>query len=232
MLIMLSLLLAAVTCAKAVMFSNRKTHIGDEIRKAIEAADVNIDVIKQFQANYSNAAEKLKNKSLFSAPGKEKVNPVKRVDAIMGSSARINDKWYEVGDTIGEAKLVSVNFADVTILWDGKETKFSPISAPTTYAVQNNPQPVMNEKPVNTKPAVENGKGEQIKEQPVAQTMQDDPLAWAGVTMSPELRAKVLERWNKMSDKEKAEAKKGWEKMTPDQRQKMVDRMEMMKDQM
>jgi len=47
-----------------------------------------------------------------------------------------------------------------------------------------------------------------------------------GVTLSPELRAKLLEHWNKASDEEKQQMKEQWSKVPDDQKQTMIDAME------
>ena len=43
--------------------------------------------------------------------------------------------------------------------------------------------------------------------------------------LTPEQRAMFLERWNKMSDDEKAEAKQRWSQMPQEHRQRIVDAM-------
>jgi len=52
-------------------------------------------------------ADALKGKNLFvKAPTKE--HPVKQVDGILGREVLIANKWYKIGDKIGEARIVSI----------------------------------------------------------------------------------------------------------------------------
>ena len=60
---------------------------------------------------------------------------------------------------------------------------------------------------------------------------EEDPLAWMGVTLSPRLREKFLERWNKASDEEKQQMKEQWSKVPDEQKQNIVDAMEQNIDQ-
>ncbi len=230
-LILMSLLLATVTCAKAFKFKIVIDELPGKMISAITASDQKDEEIKKLQERFTTAAGDLKKKGIFAMPPPKKANPVKKVDGIMGFEALINNKWYKAGDSIGDAKLISVGTAEITVEWNGKKTKLSPISAPTKYAVVAKPKPVHAPKAVGTKAVkvVAEAKEEvKVVEAPVA----EDPFAWIGVKMSPELRAKFLEQWNKMTDEQKEKAKSDWKKMPDDRKQQMVDQMEEYKDRM
>lgn len=231
LLILMSLLLVAVTCAKAIKFKVGMDELPGKMASAITAADPKDANIKELQERFVTAAGDLKKKGMFAIPKPGKVNPVKKVDAIMGAEALINNKWYKAGDSIGEAKLVIVGTAEVTIEWNGKKTKLSPIAAPTKYAVVAKPKPVVTVKTekVKTVEVVEEVKEEVVE---VAAPAEVDDLAWIGVKLSPALKAKFLEQWNKMTDEQKEQGKKQWESMSSDQKQKMVDQMEQNIDQL
>lgn len=229
-LIVMSLLLAAVTCAKAVIFKMKTTSIPNDIKKAVDAGIISDEKIKEFQGIFTAAAVKLKKKSIFAPPPPGKVNPVKKVDAIMGDEALINNKWYKAGDSIGEAKLITVESAQVTIEWNGKKKTLSPIAAPTTYAVQKKAEPVKGPIAAHGKPVAVVAKNQtEVEAAPIAE---EDPLAWMGVKISPRLRAKFLEMWNSATPEERAKGKKEWEKMPDHKKQETIDMMEMNIDQM
>ena len=56
--------------------------------------------------------------------------------------------------------------------------------------------------------------------------VEEDPLGWLGVKLSPRLRAMLMEKWNHASDEEKAKAKEEWNKMSDGEKQQAVDSME------
>ena len=95
---------------------------------AVSKADAN-DVQKRL-ADFKTVAEELKKKNLF-APPPPKQNPVTAVSGIMGDEVLINDTWYKIGQTVGDAKIVAIEPTKVKIEWDGQEKVFAPIDAPT-----------------------------------------------------------------------------------------------------
>lgn len=78
-------------------------------------------------------AEKLKKDNLF-APPPPKQHPVTFVSGIMGNEVLINDTWYRIGQTVGDAKIVAIEPTQVKIEWDGNEKVFAPIDAPIPAA--------------------------------------------------------------------------------------------------
>lgn len=229
-LILMSLMLAAVTCAKAIKYKIETDGLPSKIKSALGSSGQNEEEIKKLQERFKMAAGKLKEKSIFSPPKPGKSNPVKKVLAILGDEALINNKWYKAGDSIGDAKLILVGFAEIVVEWNGKETKLSPIAAPTKYAVVAKPKAEKKAVAVKAE-SVEVVKEEAVKAEAVA-VVDDDPFSWVGVKMSPELKAKMIEQWNKMTDEQKAKAKEKWENMPDSQKETTVAQMELHKDKM
>ena len=225
-LVAMSLTLAAVTCGKVIIFKTQSNRISANIEAAIGAGEINDEKMKNIQGRFTTAAANLKKKSIFAPPPKAKANPIKRVDAIMGDEALISSKWYKVGQSIGEAKIVTIGFAEITVMWNGKETKLSPISAPTTYAVRTKPEPVKDKAAGQAKPA-ETVAHQQQQVHVAAKAEIVDEFSWIGVKLSPELKAKFVEEWNKLSDEQKAEAKSSWKAMPDGQKKMYVNQMEM-----
>ncbi len=85
------------------------------------------DMDKYF-AKYKALANELKKNNLFTPPP-PKQHPINEVLGIFGNEVLIKDKWYKIGATVGEAKIVAIGPTKVTIEWDGKEKTFSPIDA-------------------------------------------------------------------------------------------------------
>ncbi|MCF7955624.1 MAG: hypothetical protein K9M75_07475 [Phycisphaerae bacterium] len=225
-LIVMSLTLAAVTCAKVVISKTETAKISGNIDLAVSAGQMDDDEVKKYHEKFASAVAILKKKSVFAPSPQAKTNPVKSVEAIMGDEALINNKWYKAGESIGEAKIVKVASAEVTVLWNGKETKLSPISAPTNYAIREKPQPVKDPHVVQAKAVESDDHGTQ-NTQITANAVTEDEFAWIGVKISPELKARFLEQWNKLSDEQKTEGKERWQAMPDGQKQMYVDQMEM-----
>jgi len=98
------------------------------VRRAIERSKPDPNNVKNQLANFEIIAADLKKNNLF-APPEAKKHPVEAVLGIFGDQVLIKDKWYDIGDTIGEAKIVAIGPTSVTIAWDGKEKAFLPIQS-------------------------------------------------------------------------------------------------------
>lgn len=168
-------------------------------------------------------ADAIRQKNLFiKEPPKE--HPVKQVDGILGSEAFIAGKWYKAGDKVGEAEILEIRPTFVKVRWDGKETNFAPIGAATSGPPAAPPAA----KEVKTEAAPEPAKPATTTEVKVEAPapVEEDPLDWLGVSLSPRLRAILMEKWNGASDEEKAKAKEEWNRMSDEQKQQAVSQME------
>ncbi len=84
--------------------------------------------VKKVLAQTRACADEIKKKNLF-VPVPARQNPVSEVIGILGQEALIGDKWYKVGDSVGDAKIVSIEPTKVKVAWDGQEKEFSPIGS-------------------------------------------------------------------------------------------------------
>lgn len=84
--------------------------------------------VKKLMAQTKAAADEIKKKNLF-VPAAARQNPVSEVIGILGREALIGDKWYKVGDSVGDAKIVAIEPTKVKVAWDGREQEYSPIGA-------------------------------------------------------------------------------------------------------
>lgn len=191
----------------------------NSVKRAAALSKPNAEEVEKHLAKSKAIADGLKKKNLF-APPPPKQHPVKQVSGILGDEVLINGKWYKVGDKMGDAIIVAVEPTLVRIEWEGKEKVFAPISAVSA------PEPkkvvakavVKKEKPKKVEKAVE----EKVSASPA----EEDPLAFMGARLSPQLREKFLERWNMASGEEKQQMKEQWSKIPGEQKQQMVDQME------
>jgi len=98
------------------------------VKKAVAQNNMDANDMDKYFAKYKALANELKKNNLF-APPPPKQHPVKEVWGIFGNEVLIKDKWYKIGATVGEAKIVAIGPTKVTIEWDGKEKTFAPIDA-------------------------------------------------------------------------------------------------------
>ena len=199
------------------------------VKRAVAQSEPDANDVKEHLAKSKTIAEELKKKNLF-APPPPKKHPVSQVSGILGDEVLINDKWYKVGDKIGDAKIVAIEPAQVKIEWESKEKVFAPINAAT--APTPTKKIVKKPTPKKVEPAKVAAAEKPVEEKVAAAPAEEDPLAWMGVELSPKVRKMLLKQWNKASDEEKEKAKEEWNKMSDEQKQQAVDAMEQMPDSM
>ncbi|MHC4557610.1 MAG: hypothetical protein ACYS80_09935 [Planctomycetota bacterium] len=98
------------------------------VKNAIAQSKTDDEDMEEYFAESKKFADELKRNNLF-APPPPKQHPVKEVWGIFGDQVLINDKWYNVGDAVGDAKIVAIGPTSVSIEWDGKEKPFLPIES-------------------------------------------------------------------------------------------------------
>lgn len=178
--------------------------------------------LKECLGQAKKTADTIRQKNLF-IKEPPKTHPVKQVDGILGNEAFIAGKWYKVGAKVGDAKIVEIGATFVKVEWNGQTKDFAPIGAVS----KRPPAPPVAKEPKKEAPAeapkVE-AKAEVKVEAPAP--VEEDPLDWLGVKLSPRLRALLMEKWNHASDEEKAKAKEEWNRMSDSDKQKAIDQME------
>ena len=222
-----AVLLGAWAAARMVGYFVGPAQAENAVAQALtrNAADSN-DAATHFD-KAREVAEALKKKNLFTVePPKE--HPVKQIDGILGAEVLVGDKWYKVGEKIGDATILLVEPTRVTIEWDGQKKVFSPLgggdegpSGGPPSRAPGGPRPT--ERRTRPGPDVMTA-GPPTSARVTA--VDDDPLAWMGVDLPAGLRAKLLERWNSASDEEKARGMEEWNKMSEDQKQQAIRSME------
>ena len=109
------------------------------VRRAVKQNGTDPNNIEKQLASSAAITDELKKNNLF-APPPAKQHPVKEVSGIFGDQVFIKqvfinnkwqnkNQWYNVGDTVGDAKIVAIGPTSVTIMWGGKEKSFLPIQA-------------------------------------------------------------------------------------------------------
>jgi len=124
----LSAFLAVLILVKVTSFFTAPAKAELLVKKAVAQNNTDANDMDKYFAKYKALADELKKNNLF-APPPPKQHPVKEVLGILGDVVIIRDKFYKVGDKVGDAKIVAIEAMQVTIEWDGKEKTFAPIDA-------------------------------------------------------------------------------------------------------
>ena len=123
-----SAFLAVLILVKITGFFTASARAENIVKTAIAQNNADANDMDKYFAKYKVLADELKKNNLF-VPTPPKQHPVKEVLGIFGDEVLIKDKWYKVGDTVGEAKIVAIGPTQATIEWDGNEKTFAPIDA-------------------------------------------------------------------------------------------------------
>ncbi len=123
-----SVLMALLILIKVVGFFVFSARAENLIERAIAQNDTDTKDTKKYFAESKALAEGLKKNNLF-APPPPKQHPVKEIWGILGDEVLIKGKWYKVGDTIGDAKILAIGPTSAKIDWNGAEKVFLPIDA-------------------------------------------------------------------------------------------------------
>jgi hypothetical protein len=200
------------------------------VKRAVAQTKTDANDVQEHLAKSKAIADELKKKNLFVPPTPKK-HPVSQVSGILGDEVLINSKWYKVGDKVGDAKIVAIEATQVKIEWEGKEKVFAPISAISAPAPKKVVEKVVVKEKVELKkvaPPVQ----EPVEEKVAVAPVEEDPLAWMGMELSPKVRKMLLQHWNNASDEEKQKAKEEWKKIPDEQKQQAIEAMEQMPDSM
>ena len=123
-----SVLMALLILIKVVGFFVFSARAENLVERAIAQNDTDTKDTEKYFAESKALAEGLKKNNLF-APPPPKQHPVKEVWGILGDEVLIEGKWYKVGDTIGDTKILAIGPTSAKIDWNGAEKVFLPIDA-------------------------------------------------------------------------------------------------------
>ena len=197
--------------------------IATEVLNAGAAASENAGDDKP--SRNQETAKALKEKNMFMPPP-SKPKPPKEVKAILGKEALIGGKWYKVGDTVPPgARILSIEATQVKLEWEGKEIVLAPIKAAESAKSKKPPKKKEKKKLKPRKNNKPQAVQEEEEEEEPQESVEIDEFAWMGVDLPANVREKILEGWNKMTDEQKEQAKEKWNKMSDEEKQQAVDAM-------
>jgi hypothetical protein len=123
-----SVLCGILILVKVTSFFVASARAESIVKQAVEQSRSDQKNLEKQLADSAEISNELKQNNLF-APPVPKKHPVTEVSGIFGDQVLIKNKWYGVGDSIADAKIVAIGPTSVTIVWDGKEKTFLPIQA-------------------------------------------------------------------------------------------------------
>ncbi len=133
-----SVFLAVLILVKIKGFFAASARAENLVKRAVEQNSTNTNDTDKYLAQFKGLADALKKNNLF-APPPPKQHPVKEVLGIFGNEVLINDNWYKVGDTVGDAKITAIGPTNVKIDWEGSEKVFAPIRGSTIDVSKRRP---------------------------------------------------------------------------------------------
>jgi hypothetical protein len=128
-----SAVLAVLILLKTTSFFAASSKAENIVKKASAQNNAGANDIEKHFTKYKVLADALKKNNLF-APPPPKQHPVKEVIGILGNEVLIQDKWYKVGDTVADAKIMAIGPTQVIIEWNGVEKAFLPFDAKISEA--------------------------------------------------------------------------------------------------
>lgn len=185
-LLILTAVLAGIMVAKVNAFVSDADSIPKRIQKAMSPGSDDAESLKKLKALYTEAANILKKKSIFSPPPPEKTNPVSIIDAVLGNEALINGNFYKAGDKIGDAEILSVSPKSVIISWNGKESNIHPFTHTAKLPETKSEPKTTPSKPSEPKQTV-------VEEEPKPKRPSEGRTEFSGLS-EEEVRRLVAER--------------------------------------
>ncbi|MHC4171661.1 MAG: hypothetical protein ACYTBX_10840 [Planctomycetota bacterium] len=128
-----SVLMALLILIKVVGFFVFSARAENLVERAIAQNDTDTKNTEKYFAESKALADGLKKHNLF-APPPPKQHPVKEVWGILGDEVLIEGRWYKVGDTIGDTKILAIGPTSAKIDWNGAEKVFLPFDATISEA--------------------------------------------------------------------------------------------------
>ena len=128
-----SAVLAGLILLKTTSFFAALARAQNIVKKSTAQNNTDANDMDKYFTKYKVLADALKKNNLF-APTPPKQHPVKEVSGIFGDEVLIKGRWYKVGDTIGDAKIVAIGPTQAIIEWNGVEKSFLPFDATISEA--------------------------------------------------------------------------------------------------
>jgi hypothetical protein len=189
---------AAATVWVLLSYNVRTFGLSGRVEKAIgHYKTMEKEVVTGIQKP-SKAIEEMKKKNPFS--GAEPTPGMPQCQGILGQYALFGDQWYKIGDTVQDAKIVSIGPSDVKILWQGQEQSLKPFDVEVQYQKSQSGGPTPSAASQAAQPVVAQGPPD-MPPMPMMGGRGFNPF-----NMSPDEMSRMRDRFMNMSPEERRSA--------------------------
>jgi hypothetical protein len=188
---------AAATIWVLVSYNVRTFGLSGRVEKAIGRYKAMEKEIVTSLGTPNKAINEMQKKNPFSGAAPAPAMP--QCQGILGQYALFGDQWYKSGDTVQDAKIVSIGPSEVKILWQEKEQTLKPFDVEVQYPKSQPGGSVPSAGPPAAQPAVVQGPPE----------MPPMPMGGRGFNpfnMSPDELSRMRDRFMNMSPEERRNA--------------------------
>jgi hypothetical protein len=228
LMLVCSVLLAGLLCAKLVGYFITSTRAGELLRQTAVQEKEESDNAEVFIEDSKRIVEELKRKNLFT-PAVARECPVREVTGIMGSEALISGKWYKVGERIDDAIISVVEPSYIKVKWEGGEKTFVPSN--TANKVQQATGKRLgaavkvqdNRKGTETMAAAAEGESKAVQ-------AKEDTFGWMGVELTETQRQKLEVVWNRMPEQVRTTMKAEWSALSEEEKKRSLQELEQLPD--
>lgn len=214
LLLGVALLLAVLIGLRLLAFASTVKAESDWVTQPNDPCDDAAKALEQHLASNRERAAVLKKKNAFVPPAPPPQPP--KLTGILGSKALVNGAWHKVGDNVAGAKIISISTAEIMIEWEGKEKKLSLTAG-------------MPSGPASTRKAPRKRKQKQKQAaEAVVEGPAEEPVAagLSGLRFEDMIKLLPPGLWDNFTPEQKAEARKRWDSMSEEEKQKMKEQAE------
>ena len=127
LLLIVSVFLGCAALFKVAGFFAASAKAEGLVERALADSSSDAGKVQSSLAASRAMADELKRENLF-APPAPKQNPVRQVQGILGDEVLIDGEWHKIGDSIEDARIVTIEPTLVRIEWEGSERVFGPMN--------------------------------------------------------------------------------------------------------
>jgi hypothetical protein len=146
---------AAATVMVLIYYNVQTFGLPGRVEKAIGRYKTMEKEIVASLGTPNKTIEQMKKKNPFS--GTAPTPSIPKCQGILGQFALFGDQWYKAGDTVQDAKIVSIGPSEVKILWQEKEQTIKPFDVEVQYQKSQSGGPTPSARPQTARTAVTQG---------------------------------------------------------------------------
>lgn len=192
--------------------------IDTKIADAFQTIKPDQQLVAEYLKRDNDKIGELKQKRTFTLPPAQ-AKPPQNIMGILGNRALIDNKWYSEGDSIGSGKVLSVNYREIVIEWNGSNITLSPLGKMPEGIQPANPAPTVNTAEDPNKPKSPQTAEVQDSEKNIeAQAQQEiDQIK------NSKTKKKIRAYWSTLSTEKKKQLREKLKSMSRQERKKYMN---------